>query len=116
LFSVACWRIGGLEYEDICGPCNPGIHYTGNEKAKETEADTENEVSKDAADDVLVCPRCTQKQCDSDLNRCPVYKRAFVCTKGTSKGGCSGDPQFWVEEEQCGMLHLVFIFAWFSAR
>lgn len=99
IISEACWRVGGLEYEDICGPCNPGVHYAGAEKPKKPHKHSEDEVPKDAA---LVCPRCTQEQCDSDLNRCPVYKRAFVCTKGTSKGGCSGDPQFWFEEAQCG--------------
>ncbi|KAG7344297.1 glycosyl hydrolase family 81 protein [Nitzschia inconspicua] len=95
----ACWRVGGLEYENICGPCNPGVHYSGSK----TEEDKKKH-SKDTTDvpqPVLVCPPCSQKQCDSDLNRCPVYKRTFVCTEGTSKGGCTGDPKFWAEEQQC---------------
>ena len=107
--SAACWRVGGLEYEDICGPCNPGVHYEGAEKAEKKKAPHQEQVPTNAATGELVCPACTQEQCDSDLNRCPVYKRAFVCTEGTSKGGCSGDPQFWAEEEQCGMLDLVLV-------
>jgi len=95
----ACWRVGGLEYEDVCGPCNPGIHYHGSNEAKESKPDEKE--SNDISSTSLQCPPCSQEQCDSDLNRCPVFKRAFVCTDGTSKGGCSADPQFWVSEEQC---------------
>ncbi len=59
-------------------------------------------ITKDIAKSSLQCPACSQEECDSDMNRCPVSQRTFVCTKGTSKGGCSGDPSFWVIEEQCG--------------
>jgi hypothetical protein len=101
----SCFRVGGLEFPAECGPCNPGTHYSGSkegkrEKAKETAK--EEKESQAIASASLQCPPCSQEECDSDLNRCPVFKRAFVCTKGTSRAGCSGDPQFWVSEEQCG--------------
>mmetsp|Transcript_51911 Transcript_51911/g.57996 ORF Transcript_51911/g.57996 Transcript_51911/m.57996 type:complete len:1231 (-) Transcript_51911:85-3777(-) len=91
----ACWNVAGLEFPDICGPCDPGANFVSKQQQKEEN----NPVSADSSD--LQCPSCTQKECDSDLNRCPVYKRTFVCTEGTSKGGCSGELQFWIEEDQC---------------
>jgi hypothetical protein len=90
-----------LEYEVACGPCNPGVHYTPPKQTKPEDHSKEDEING-INDSTLHCPPCSQEQCDSDLNRCPVFKRSFVCTKGTSKGACSGDPQFWSVEEQCG--------------
>ncbi|KAI2499130.1 hypothetical protein MHU86_15339 [Fragilaria crotonensis] len=45
------------------------------------------------------CPPCSNEVCNSILNRCPVYERTFLCTKGPSSGGCQEDP--WPEEPQC---------------
>eukprot|EP00536_Pseudo-nitzschia_multiseries_P014448 jgi/Psemu1/214718/e_gw1.705.41.1 len=84
----ACWRVAGLEFPDICGSCDPGVNF---------------QTVQDSAIDnsLLECPPCTQQECNSDLNRCPVYKRTFVCIEGTSKGGCSGEIQFWLKQDQC---------------
>lgn len=95
----ACWRIGGLEFPDICGECNPGVHFVS--KEEENQGKEEEKQSDKIATGSLQCEPCTHEQCNSDLNRCPVYKRTFVCTEGTNKFGCSGDPEFWVEEMQC---------------
>ncbi|KAL3910500.1 MAG: hypothetical protein SGILL_007666 [Bacillariaceae sp.] len=94
----ACWRVGGLEYEAECGECNPGVHYSPPKHKTQPEETKDTNINGSG----LYCPPCSQEQCDSDLNRCPVMKRAFVCTKGTSEGGCSVDPEFWNVEEQCG--------------
>lgn len=99
----ACWRVSGLEFPDECGPCNPGVHFVSKEQLKEGKNRQKEEEASTAIDSgSLQCLACTQEECNSDLNRCPVYKRTFVCTKGTSKGGCSGEPQFWANEAQCG--------------
>jgi Glycosyl hydrolase family 81 C-terminal domain len=99
----ACWRVGGLEFPDVCGPCNPGVHFVSKEQKIEVKTrEKEEKTSAEIESGPLQCPACTLDECNSDLNRCPVYKRTFVCTKGTSKGGCSGEPRFWAEEEQCG--------------
>ncbi|VEU41435.1 unnamed protein product [Pseudo-nitzschia multistriata] len=105
----ACWRVAGLEFPDVCGPCDPGVNFISKEQIeKEKEFYEENknqqqQATNESADDSisLQCPPCTQQECNSDLNRCPVYKRTFVCTEGTSKGGCSGGLEFWLQEDQC---------------
>jgi hypothetical protein len=110
----ACWRVGGLEFPGICGECNPGVHFVSKEEEDEDKKKEEEEAkSAKIANSPLQCGPCTQEQCDSDLNSCPVYDRTFVCTKGTSKFGCSGSPHFWAEEEQCDscceMTHCLYL-------
>lgn len=90
----ACATVAGLEFPNICGPCDPGqgqpIHGQGNTIEEE---DWEDE-------DLLECPPCSLEECSGDLNRCPILKRTFVCTGGASRGGCSGKP--WADDEsQC---------------
>jgi hypothetical protein len=104
----ACWTIAGLEFPDICGPCDPGVNFVSKQQQKEDKIEVEEKqqsaeiTPSDSTSSSLQCPPCTQKECDSDLNRCPVYKRTFVCTEGTSKAGCSGELQFWTEQNnQC---------------
>ena len=75
----ACETVGGLEFPKICGACNPNVE--GNEVSNSTDEE-----------DYSQCPPCGQDECDSALNRCPVYDRTFVCTEGASTGGCSGTP------------------------
>lgn len=83
----ACADVGGLEYPSVCGPCNPNKSYEA-EKAHEKDLDTTN------------CPACSQQECDSELNRCPVFDRIFVCSGGASYGGCSDEP--WnIDSFQC---------------
>jgi hypothetical protein len=89
----ACTTVGGWEYPAICGLCAPGSH---SEKAKNYE----DEKKKDIEAPSLECPACTIEQCESDLNRCPVYDRTFVCTKGLSVGSCNGAP-WTMGGEQC---------------
>jgi hypothetical protein len=106
----ACWRVAGLEYEDVCGPCNPGVHY--NSQAEKKAAKENKKMNKDAEvvkPDSLHCGPCSQELCDSDLNRCPVFKRTFVCTDGSSLGGCAGDPQIWLSDKECGELTLLVV-------
>lgn len=105
----ACWRVAGIEFPDICGPCDPGANFISKQEKKDQElVEEEEKLNKEyelkgptSDSSSLQCPPCTSEECNSDLNRCPVYKRTFVCTEGTSKGGCSGDLQFWVQEDQC---------------
>ena len=80
--SEACIQIARMENPYECGACDPDRHdnVTAHHKSK--------------------CARCTQDQCDSDLNRCPLYEATFVCTGGDSMGGCSSSP--WdVPNTQC---------------
>ena len=92
----ACSDIAGLEFPEICGPCAPG----NNPKEAEDDDSGSGQQEAIAAIDVLTCGACTLEQCDSDLNKCPVYERTFVCMKGLSVGGCSGTP--WAPaDRQC---------------
>jgi hypothetical protein len=69
----ACAQVAAVEYPDQCGPCHPGDQWIEKEDGKQ-------------------CPPCTDDQCSSDLNRCPVFPRTFVCTEGPSRGGCARTP------------------------
>jgi hypothetical protein len=90
----AC-SIVGDEYEDICGPCKPGSKAPTNETKSESSSSQDEET-----ENALQCDTCTLEQCNSHLNRCPIYDRTFVCTGGASKGGCSGSPGA-LGHEQC---------------
>lgn len=68
----ACYQVAGIENRVECGGCNP--------------------EGKDFHAHVPTCPPCTSDECESKLNRCPVYDATFVCTAGLSIGGCSSWP------------------------
>jgi Glycosyl hydrolase family 81 C-terminal domain len=72
----ACATVAGVENPKECGMCNP---LGGNTSSIDEPPP-------------FTCPPCTDKQCASDLNRCPRYKRTFVCTEGDDIGGCTGSP------------------------
>lgn len=81
--SHACAQVGGIEFPSECGACStPG-------------GEIDNSIDKIDSH----CPPCTDEICNSDLNRCPIYERTFLCTHGPSAGGCQGYP--WPEEPQC---------------
>ena len=72
----ACAQVGGLEFPKLCGPCNP---------------------LRDSNDDPVppppLCPPCGEEECsDHQLGRCPRFSRTYICTEGSSFGGCSGEP------------------------
>ena len=99
----ACRKVAGIEFPTICGPCDPGANFVSKEKRKE-ESEIGNEqqpVEVSIVSNSLRCLPCTKQECESELNRCPMYKRTFVCTEGTSRGDCSEDIQFWVEQNEC---------------
>jgi endoglucanase Acf2 len=73
----ACVQVASLEFPNECGSCNPFQNES-------VDANKQGKVS--------VCPPCTDQQCKSDLNRCPAYKKSFVCTNGRNAGGCAGSP------------------------
>jgi Glycosyl hydrolase family 81 C-terminal domain len=80
--TEACIQIARKENPHECGACDPKRH----------DNVTAHHNSK--------CAHCTQEQCESDLNRCPLYESTFVCTAGGSTGGCSSSP--WdVPSAQC---------------
>lgn len=75
----ACVHVAAQEFPDQCGQCNPLADYA------ETLKRAKEEASR-------LCPPCSVAQCQSDLNRCPIYEHTYVCTKGPNEGGCSGTP------------------------
>ena len=81
--SIACAQVGGVEFPNECGECNPS---TSREKSVVVQVDAH-------------CPPCSDDVCGSVLNRCPVYERTFLCITGPSRGGCQGEP--WPVEPQC---------------
>lgn len=70
----ACTQIS-MEFPNECGKCNPHA-----------------ELNVTVSNVTVSCPPCTERQCHSDLNRCPLYEHTFVCTAGSNTGGCSGSP------------------------
>jgi len=86
----ACESVAGKDFPSICGKCDPN-------KIEHNETSTNDEKEEFTVNE---CSPCSQEECDSDLNRCPVTERSFVCTKGSSRGGCNSDP--WIiDESQC---------------
>ena len=75
--SRACSTIG-LQFPDSCDACNPG---PGSDEGIEESSQ---------------CPPCSNEACYSELNRCPVFGRTFLCTRGANSGGCQATP--WPEE------------------
>jgi hypothetical protein len=102
----ACWRVAGLEFLNICGPCNPHVVVS-----TDSEDESDHKAGDESKEELprlpipahtdLKCPPCTETECNSDLNRCPIYEKTFVCTQGTNKGDCSGDSQIWSKGDQC---------------
>ena len=91
----ACVQIAGQEYPDECGACNP----------LKDSAEAIKEAKEAAA---RRCPPCTEKQCHSDLNRCPTYAHTYSCTDGPNKGGCSDTPwtlEPWMCNSCCELTH-----------
>lgn len=82
----ACVQVASVEAPVQCGKCNPLANY--NETLKHAEEEAEEAARR--------CPPCTYKQCHSDLNRCPLYERTYVCTAGPNIGGCADSP--WLSE------------------
>jgi hypothetical protein len=64
----ACSDVSG-EYPDVCGPCDPTQGTIGIDS--NDESDSEVLPSGDIAE----CPSCTEEECNSELNRCPLFKR-----------------------------------------
>jgi len=81
----ACSQVGD-EYPQECGECKAEVYVIRD--------DDKPQVSRGH------CEPCTEEQCNSDLNRCPIYDRTFVCTEGPSTGGCAPHP--WMPSNQCG--------------
>jgi endo-1,3(4)-beta-glucanase len=80
----ACIQVAAHENPFECGKCNP--------LATDVDEDSNRPP---------ICPACTIEQCrNPELNRCPEYKNTFVCTDGSSTGGCQNFP--WeLSESQC---------------
>jgi hypothetical protein len=73
--SRACSQVAGNEYPSACGACDP---CAGGKDCAEKEP--------------AKCPPCTEEVCHSEMNRCPWYEATFLCTEGSSIGGCSPYP------------------------
>lgn len=75
----ACVEVASHEFPKQCGLCNP-------------LSDTQSDKVSPAT-----CPRCTDEECQSTLNRCPLYRHTYVCSEGNNYGGCSPFP--WALQE-----------------
>lgn len=94
----ACARVAGLEFPDQCGGCNPP--WDGADDDYVNGGFTDEEVEH--------CPPCSEDACNSELNRCPVYDRTFVCSAGPNFGGCQDRPWIiepWKCNKCCELTH-----------
>lgn len=104
----ACKQVAVVENPKQCGPCNPSAPSTKKKTGENKQGDGEEPASSDLPPPPQ-CPPCTAAECSSDLNRCPRYKRTYVCTDGPSEGGCSPVPwismstedENMIEQQQC---------------
>ena len=86
--SEACIIVGGKEFPNQCGPCNPNQCNQQDGMGASDDFTTESSSDQDNKN----CPPCSTAQCESRLNNCPLYPHVFVCSLGPSKGGCSDRP------------------------
>ena len=94
----ACITVGGNEFPNQCGPCNPN---RCDEKQFDGVSASDDFINAYGPDHFsLKCPPCSTDQCQSRLNNCPLYPHVFVCSSGPSKGGCS-DQAWDVGPGQC---------------
>ncbi|MGH7954637.1 MAG: hypothetical protein ACREOZ_01620 [Gloeomargaritales cyanobacterium] len=75
--SRACHQVGGKEYPEQCGGCDPARH---------------GDLQDVSSDEEKTCPPCTEEVVRSDLNRCAADVAPFLCSGGKNKGGCSAFP------------------------
>lgn len=69
----ACHTVG-VEFPGHCAACDPKVC------SAEAEVHSKN------------CPPCSRKVCAGPLNLCQVSNTPFLCTSGSSIGGCSRSP------------------------
>jgi hypothetical protein len=76
------WDLTGLNCRSCCEltKCLP---KNDNEAKK---------IATDFSDASAQCPPCGRSVCYGQLNQCPIHNAPYVCTKGTSLGGCSAKP------------------------
>ncbi|GKY92767.1 hypothetical protein MPSEU_000246500 [Mayamaea pseudoterrestris] len=81
--TEACGQVAGIENPHECGACDPA------------EANDDSVTAETPQ-----CGACTESECQNELlNRCPRYLKTYVCTGGSSRGGCSSVP--WDLHGQC---------------
>lgn len=67
----ACHQVG-VELPQFCAACDPS-------KCKAAEEEVH----------LKTCPSCSKEVCQGKLNQCPIQSAPFLCTEGSSMGGCS---------------------------
>jgi len=81
----------GAEFPQICGLCDPSNESETNQAPLPTQNTTDIAESQ--------CPPCTDDECHSQLNRCPLFDNTFVCTAGPNSWGCRSYP--WDINTEC---------------
>lgn len=86
--NSACSQVGGNEFPNICGGCDPNRCVNG--AMVPTKEKTSVNVTKEEEDGS--CKVCSQDICQSDLNRCQPLAAPYLCSSCRNKGGCSPIP------------------------
>jgi len=89
----ACANVGGEEYKDICGGCDPKRCVNVADVPTKTNNPKKVEVDNGG------CAPCSSAVCESDLNRCPPLNAPYLCYSGQNHGGCSPVP--WDMDGSC---------------
>jgi endo-1,3(4)-beta-glucanase len=87
----ACAFVAGVEYTQSCGLCDPSNEAENARNKRSSDKNTFFARSR--------CPPCTEDECYSQFNRCPLFENTFVCTAGENAFGCSWQP--WNKEDDC---------------
>eukprot|EP00980_Cylindrotheca_fusiformis_P009669 scaffold2141_cov120-Cylindrotheca_fusiformis.AAC.4 len=64
----ACSAVAISEFPETCGLCDPTLGSVDQQDNSNTTDSNEEYIRS-------VCPPCSKEECDSDLNRCPIYER-----------------------------------------
>jgi len=76
----ACANVGGEEYKDICGGCDPKRCVNVADVPTKTNNPKKVEVDNGG------CAPCSSAVCESDLNRCPPLNAPYLCYSGQNHG------------------------------
>ena len=105
--TEACAQVGGIEFADICGGCDPDrCENVANLPT------IDSTLKEDVHEDDGACSSCSSDICESSLNRCPIYTAPYLCYLGPNRGKIFSIPFFVnypiIVRYSMKLMHLLF--------
>ena len=85
--NVACSRVGGEEFREICGGCDPDRCEQENNLDENSSPLNQTDPREYRGQHKYGnCKSCSAEVCRGDLNRCPVFTAPYLCELGPNVG------------------------------